>query len=140
MTENTVNINSNETWTTPDFSILFKQKGRPKMKPEDKKPRKRKSKLQAIAEIHPYLQPQVEQTEGPKDDLQLKIHKLEALKSEWNEYYRRNRDRILSRKKQLREAKEMMVNECLGIEKVERRGRKCKEINMERIGMIKCLQ
>jgi hypothetical protein len=140
MSENTENTNS-EQRTPPDFSILFKKRGRPKMKPEDKKPRKRKSKQQTIAEIHPYLQPHVEeQTEGPKDDLQLKIHKLEALKSEWNGYYRRNRNRILARKKQLREAKERMVNECLGIEKVERRGRKCKEINMERIGMIKCLQ
>jgi hypothetical protein len=80
-----------------------------------------------------------------KDHLVEKIHKLEVLKAQWNEYYRKNRERILCRKKKLREAKERMLNESLGIvQKIERRGRKRsggdinREVDMERICGLKC--
>jgi hypothetical protein len=115
--------------TTVDYSTLLMKKGRPKMKPEEKKIRKRKSKQEPTMET---------QQEEPNDDL---VHKLEVLKEQWNSYYKRNRERILKRKKELREAKERMLNESLGVvQKMERRGRKPKGIDLDRIAMIKCLQ
>jgi hypothetical protein len=87
------------------------------MKPEDKKPRKRRSKKQPITT-------DILEAVELKDHLEEKICKLEALREQWNGYYRQNRQRILCRKKELREAKERMLNEALGVEKVERRGRK----------------
>jgi hypothetical protein len=115
---------------TPNYSALYKARGRPKMKPEEKKPRKRKSKQQ---------QPTMEiQQVEPNEDL---VHKLEVLKEQWNSYYKKNRERILKRKKELREAKEKLCNETLGVvQKMERRGRKPKGIDLDRIAMIKCLQ
>jgi hypothetical protein len=132
-TENTLNkepiINHK-----PDYSTLFQKRGRPKMKPEDKKPRKRRSKKQTIT-----IPMELEAVEL-KDHLEEKIHKLEVLKGQWNEYYRKNRERILCRKKELREAKERMLNESMGVtQKIERRGRKRGSINMERVRGLKCL-
>jgi hypothetical protein len=123
-------IKEEEIIKTPNYSALYKARGRPKMKPEEKKPRKRKSKQQ---------QPTMEiQQEEPNEDL---VHKLEILKEQWNSYYKRNRERILKRKKELREAKERLLNESLGVvQKMERRGRKPKGIDLDRIAMIKCLQ
>jgi hypothetical protein len=60
------------------------------MKPEDKKPRKRRSKKQPIT-IAMEIQPQAVEL---KDHLEEKIHKWEVLKGQWNEYYRKNRERI----------------------------------------------
>jgi hypothetical protein len=127
---------------TPNYATLYKTRGRPKMKPEDKKPRKRKSKVEAV---------EGEQVDVvANDDLEEKIHKLEVLKGQWNEYYRKNRERILYRKKELREAKERMLNESMGVVKVERRGRKRsggvmnREVDMEhemdRVCGLKCLE
>jgi hypothetical protein len=132
--ENTENVQKEEKevimkTTTVDYSTLLMKKGRPKMKPEEKKVRKRKSKQQPTMEIQ-----QVE----PNEDL---VHKLELLKEQWNSYYKKNRERILKRKKELREAKEKLCNETLGVvQKMERRGRKPKGIDLDRIAMIKCLQ
>jgi hypothetical protein len=113
----------------PDYSTLYQKRGRAKMKPEDKKIRKRQSTNGPTMEI---------QQEGPNEDL---VHKLEILKEQWNSYYRRNRERILKRKKELREAKERLLNETLGpVQKMERRGRKRGDIKMDRIGMIKFLR
>jgi hypothetical protein len=129
MSETIENVNKEEEIIkTPNYSALYKARGRPKMKPEDKKPRKRKSKQQPTMEI---------QQEEPNDDL---VHKLEVLKQQWNSYYKKNRERILKRKKELREAKEKLLNETLGMHKMERRGRKPKGIDLDRIAMIKCLQ
>jgi hypothetical protein len=116
--------------TLIDFTPIYKKRGRPKMKPEDKKPRKRKSKQQPATQ-------EEQQQEEPNDDL---VQKLEALKAQWNSYYKRNRERILKRKKELREAKEGLLNDTFRIQKTERRGRKPKEIDLGRIAMIKCLQ
>jgi hypothetical protein len=60
----------------------------------------------------------------PQDELQVKVNKLETLKEQWNGYYKKNRERILHKKTELREAKEKLLNESLGVVKVERRGRK----------------
>jgi hypothetical protein len=129
MSETIENVNKEEIIKTPNYSALYKTRGRPKMKPEDKKPRKRKSKQQPTMEI---------QQEEPNEDL---VHKLEVLKEQWNSYYKKNRERILKRKKELREAKERMLNETLRVvQKLERRGRKPKGIDLDRIAMIKCLQ
>jgi hypothetical protein len=133
MSENTENVQKEEKEvtmknTTVDYSTLLMKKGRPKMKPEDKKIRKRKSKQKVTMEI---------QQEEPNEDV---VHKLEVLKEQWNSYYKKNRERILKRKKELREAKEKLCNETLGMQKLERRGRKPKEIDLDRIAMIKCLQ
>jgi hypothetical protein len=103
----------------------------------DKKPRKRRCQKATVEKE------QLE--EGPqavalKDDLEEKVHKWEVLKGQWNGDNRRNRERILCRKKELREAKERLVNETLGMQKMERRGRKPKGIDLDRIAMIKCLQ
>jgi hypothetical protein len=125
MSETNEIVNKEET---PDYSTLYKARGRPKMKPEEKKPRKRKSTKEPTMEI---------QQAEPNDDL---VHKLEILKEQWNSYYKKNRERILKRKKELREAKERMLNETLGMKKMERRGRKPKGIDLDRIAMIKCLQ
>jgi hypothetical protein len=86
------------------------------MKPEDKKPRKRRCQKATVEKE------QLE--EGPqavalKDDLEEKVHKWEVLKGQWNGDNRRNRERILCRKKELREAKERLVNETLGMQKME---------------------
>jgi hypothetical protein len=62
----------------------------------------------------------------------LLVHKLEVLE-QWNSYYKRNRERILKRKKELREAKERMLNETPRMQKMERRGRKSKGIDLENI-------
>jgi hypothetical protein len=125
--ENTLNIAQNIEPIInkkPDYSTLFIKRGRPKMKPEDKKPRKRRSKKQPIT---------MELAVELKDHLQENVHKLEILKGQWNDYYRKNRERILCRKKELREAKERMLNESMGVVKVERRGRKRSggDMNME---------
>jgi hypothetical protein len=111
-------IKEEEIIKTPNYSALYKARGRPKMKPEDKKPRKRKSSKQQ--------QTIEKQQEEPNEDL---VHKLEILKEQWNSYYKRNRERILKRKKELREAKEKLCNETLGMQKMERRGRKPKGID-----------
>jgi hypothetical protein len=92
----------------PDYSTLFQKRGIPKMKPEDKKPRKRRSKKQPITIA-------MEGVVELKDHLEEKIHNLEVLKGQWNEYYRKNRERILCRKKELREAKERMLSESMGV-------------------------
>jgi hypothetical protein len=86
------------------------KRGRPKMKPEEKKPRKRRCKKATVEK---------EQLEEglPMDDLEEKVHKLEILKEQWNSYYKKNRERILKRKKEVREAKERMLNETLGMPK-----------------------
>jgi hypothetical protein len=68
------------------------------------------------------------------------VHKLEVLKEQLNSYYKRNRERILERKKELREAKEKLLNETLGMYKMERRGRKRGDIDLDRIEMIKYFQ
>jgi hypothetical protein len=133
MSENTENVQKEEKevimkTTTVDYSTLYQKRGRPKMKPEEKKIRKRKSTKEPIMEA---------QQEEPNDDL---VHKLEILKEQWNSYYKKNRERILKRKKELREAKEKLCNETLGMQKRERRGRKPKGIDLDRIAMIKCLQ
>jgi hypothetical protein len=129
---------------TMDFSKLYNKRGRPKMKPEDKKPRKRSTKQQQqIGEIQQEQsieQPVEQLIEQPIDDVEVSVQKLKALKTQWNRYYKRNRERILKRKKELREAKEKLLHETLGMQKVERRGRKPKVIDIENIGMIKCLQ
>jgi hypothetical protein len=125
MTQITETMQTNIKNDTPDYSTLYQKRGRPKIKPEDKKISKRKSKQQPTMQIQ-----QVE----PTNDL---VHKLEVLKEQWNEYYKRNRERILKRKKELREAKEKLLTETLGRQKMERRGRKRGDINMDRIGMIK---
>jgi hypothetical protein len=128
---------SENTDTLIDFSPIYKTRGRPKMKPEDKKPRrKRTNKQQPAIQEQPVEQP----IEQPIDELQVSVQKLKALKTQWNSYYKRNRERILKRKKELREAKERVLHETLGMQKVERRGRKPKVIDIENIGMIKCLQ
>lgn len=115
-----------------DFSPIYKKRGRPKMNPEDKKPRrKRTNKNQPAIQEQPI--------EQPIDELGVSVHKLKALKTQWNSYYKRNRERILKRKKELREAKERLLHETLGMQKLERRGRKPKVIDIENIGMIKCL-
>jgi hypothetical protein len=124
MAQVTETMQTNIKNETPNFATLYEKRGRPKMKPEDKKIRKRKSKQQPTMEI---------QQEEPNDDL---VHKLEVLKGQWNNYYKRNRERILSRKKELREAKEKLLNETLGMHKIERRGRKPEEIDLDRIAMI----
>jgi hypothetical protein len=120
ITENTLNIEPiTNKKPKPDYSTLFQKRGRPKMKPEDKKPRKRRSKKQPITTAI-----ELEAVEL-KDHLEENIHNLEALKGQWNDYYRKNRERILCRKKELREAKEKLLNESMGIsQKIERRGRK----------------
>jgi hypothetical protein len=125
-TEPTVSIKA-------DYSTLFIKFGRPKMKPEDKKPRKRRSKKQPVTM-------EIEAVEL-KDHLAEKIHKLEVLKGQWNEYYRKNRGKILCRKKELREAKERMLNESMGVVKVEKRGRKRSGgvFDRERVCGLKCL-
>jgi hypothetical protein len=111
-TENTPNIESIIN-KKPDYSTLFKKRGRPKMKPEDKKPRKRRSKKQPI--------PMELEAVELKDHLEEKIHKLEVLKGQWNDSYRKNRERILC-KKELREAKERLLSESMGVvQKIERR-------------------
>jgi hypothetical protein len=96
------------------------------MKPEDKKPRKRKSVKGTVEK---------EQLQGVKlkDHLQEKIHKLEVLKGQWNDYYRKNRERILCGKKELRQAPEKFLNESMGVVKKIRRGwkRSGGVINME---------
>jgi hypothetical protein len=125
------------TDTLIDFTPIYKKRGRPKMKPKDKKPRrKRTNKQQPAIQEQPVEQP----IEQPIDDLGVSVQKLKALKAQWNSYYKRNRERILKRKKELREAKERLLHETLGMQKVERRGRKPKVIDIENIGMIKCLQ
>jgi hypothetical protein len=43
-----------------------------------------------------------------KHHRQEKLHKLEVLKGQWNEYYRKKRESVLCKKKELREAKERM--------------------------------
>jgi hypothetical protein len=91
MAQITETMQTNIKNETPDYSTLYQKRGRPKMKPEDKKLRKRKTTNEPAMEIQ-----QVE----PNDDL---VHKLEVLKEQWNEYYKRNRERILKRKKELRE-------------------------------------
>jgi hypothetical protein len=68
------------------------------------------------------------------------VHKLEVLKEQLNSYYKRNRERILERKKELREAKEKLLNETLGMYKMGRRGRKRGDIVLDRIEMSKCFQ
>jgi hypothetical protein len=139
--ENTFNIAQNtepiiNKTSKPDYSTLFQKRGRPKMKPEDKKPRKRRSKKQPVT-----IPMELEAVEL-KDHLQEKVHKLEVLKGQWNDYYRKNRERILCRKKELREAKERMLNESMGVvQKIERRGRKRSGDvgNVERVCGLKCL-
>jgi hypothetical protein len=109
MSETIENVKKEEI-IKPDYTKLYKTRGRPTMKPEDKKPRKRKSKMETVEKL------QLEEL-PKKDDLEGKVHKLEALKEQWNGYYRQNRQRILCRKKELREAKERMLNEALGVVK-----------------------
>jgi hypothetical protein len=47
--DTTGRINStNTTAGAPDYSTLFMKRGRPKMKPEDKKPRKRRCKKATV--------------------------------------------------------------------------------------------
>jgi hypothetical protein len=129
-------INStNATAGAPDYSTLFVKRGRPKMKPEEKKPRKRRYKKATVEK---------EQLEEglPKDHLEEKLHKWEVLKGQWNEYYRKNRERILCRKKELRQAKERVLNESMGgVQKMERRGRKRSGgvVDGERLSGLKCL-
>jgi len=65
------NINNKEEMITPDFTTLFKKRGRPKMKPENRKPRKRKVKQQGKEN---------EQVE-PKDELQVMVKTLEGFKA-----------------------------------------------------------
>lgn len=125
-----------------DFSPIYKKRGRPKMNPEEKKPRQRKTNKQQPP-TNPDSQQQQDQEDQPLkivDELQKKVQKLAVLKAQWNDYYKRNRERILKRKKELRESKERIVNETLGMQKQEHRGRKQKEINIERVQKMKCLQ
>ena len=103
------------------------------MNPEDKKPRRKKTNKQ-----QPAIQEQP--VKQPIDELQVSLQRLKALKTQWNSYYKRNRERILKRKKELREAKEKLLHETLGTQKLEQRGRKPKPIDLGTIGMIKCLQ
>jgi hypothetical protein len=62
------------------------------MKPEDKKPRKRKNKKATVEKEQLEGQPQAVEL---KDHLQEKIHTLKVLKGQWNEYYRNNREDIM---------------------------------------------
>jgi hypothetical protein len=104
---------------TIDFTPLYKQRGRPKKCPDDKKPR--------ISAVKATI------------TQQQAIHKLATLKAKWNNYYKQNRERILQRKKELREAKERLIHEALGMKKKEYPGRKPQEIEIDKLDSIKCL-
>jgi hypothetical protein len=79
-------------------------------------------------------------TESINEQQQKKLQQWEALKEKWNRYYKENRERILQRKKGKREAKKQRLQETLGGEKQETRGRKPKKIDLEKMDTMKCLQ
>jgi hypothetical protein len=92
------------------------------MNPEEKKPRRRRTSKQQpdIQEQQQEQQQELQPQPQPiilVDELQIKIQKLAVLKVKWNEYYQKNRERILKRKKELRER----VKKKLSMKLLERR-------------------